>query len=259
MTAPPIVVEMLGLPGSGKTTIRVRLSEALAAHGFRSIGLPADARELALRGWTGPLVRRLPDSWQGPAGWLVYRVWTGWLAARVSLSAPNAMFGMYRIQRRRPSQTVRKARRAGYWYLRHVGDHALFMKTARPGEIWLVDEGFAHRVVSLFASHVGLEAPDEVIVSYLAAAPAPDLVLHVTAPLDVCLDRVRARAVWDWLRPMGTAGLAAFGEAAAQAVEIARRFADSHWAVIEIDNALEGSVPALAEAVERITGTRVHG
>lgn len=259
MNAPPAVVEMLGLPGSGKTTVRVRLGEELARLGYRPLGFPEDARELALRGWSGSLVRRLPGSWQRPAGWLVYRARTGWLSIRLSLATPTATLRLLRLQRSRPSQTVRRARRAGYWYLRHVGDHALFARSARPGEIWLVDEGFVHRVVSLFTSHLGPEAAEDVIVSYLATAPAPDLVIHVTAPVDVCLDRIRARGVWDWLSPMGDAGMATFVEAAAWAVGTARRFADSHWAVIEVDNTLAGSVPSLAGAIEQITGTRVHG
>jgi hypothetical protein len=259
MTASPGIVEMLGLPGSGKTTVRAGLGDQLANLGYRPIGFPQDARELALRGSAGALVRRLPGSWQRQAGWLVYRVRTGWLTALASLAAPGATLEMIRLQRSRPSQMVRKPRRAGYWYLRHVGDHALFRRTARPGEIWLVDEGSAHRVVSLFTSHLGLEAPEEVIVSYLETAPAPDLVVHVTAPPEMCLDRMTERGVWDWLRPMGTDGLAGFVGAAEQAIDVARRFAESHWALVEIDNAVAGSSPSLAGALERITGTRVDG
>lgn len=259
MNAPPAVVEMLGLPGSGKTTVRARLSEELARLGYRPLGFPQDARELALRGGAGALVRRLPGSWQRPAGWLVYRARTGWLSARLSLAAPAATFRLLRSQRGRLPHQMRRARRAGYWYLRHIGDHALFTRTARPGEIWLVDEGFAHRVVSLFASHLSPAPTDDLIVNYLATAPAPDLVIHVTAPIDVCLDRIESRGVWEWLRPTGNAGLAAFVEGAAHAIDITRRFADSEWAVIEVDNAVAGSFPSLTGAIEQITGTRVHG
>lgn len=259
MTAPPTVVEMLGLPGSGKTTVRARLGDELTTLGYRPIEFPRDARELALRGWAGSLVRRLPDKWHSPAGWAIYRIWTGWLSARASLVAPGSVAAMIRFQTRRPSHRVGRTRRAGYWYLRHVGDHALFTKTARPGEIWLVDEGFGHRVVSLFTSHLGREATEKVILSYLATAPRPDLVVHVTAPPEVCLERITERGVWDWLRPLGAAGLTGFVGAAEQAIDITRRFAESRWSVVEIDNRLTGSPPSVAAAIEEITGTRARG
>lgn len=251
MTPPPAVVEMLGLPASGKTTVRARLGDELAKLGLRPIGFPQDGRELALRGWAGPVVRRFPGSWHGPAGWLVYRVRTGWLAAMALLTHPRAALSLLRFQRRRPSQMVRRERRAGYWYLRHLGDHGLFTRTALPGEVWLVDEGFAHRVVSLFTSHLGREATEDSIAAYLAAAPAPDLVVHVTAPVEVCLDRLTERGVWDWLRPLGAAGLTGFIEGASQAIDTTRRFADSRWTVIEIDNTQTGTPPVTA-AVEQI-------
>jgi hypothetical protein len=254
------VVEMLGVPGAGKTTVRLQLAEALASAGVRTIGFPDDARELALRGGLGPLVERLPASLRSTAGWGAYRIRTGWLTIRELLDRPRSHLELFRFQRRRPSRVVNGARRSWYWYLRHLGDNALFTRTGRPGEVWLVDEGFVHRVVQLFSSHLGLEGRED-IGRYLTTVPAPDLVVRVMAPTDVCIARIQARGVWDWLGARGPDALASFVAGAGEAMALARLHDGSRWPVVEVDNSTDGSIPpAMIETVvARIMGSSLHG
>jgi hypothetical protein len=67
--------------------------------------------------------------------------------------------------------------------------------------------------------------------------PAPDALVHVVAPLDVCERRVHTRGVWAHSRQLDRAELRRSLEHAAAAVDAAvARASELGWTVIEIDN-----------------------
>ncbi len=66
-------------------------------------------------------------------------------------------------------------------------------------EALIFDEGFVHRVVQLFASEH--ESPNfDAVADYLSLIPRPDFVVYVSAPREVCEQRVYSRGLWDRFR-----------------------------------------------------------
>jgi hypothetical protein len=140
---------------------------------------------------------------------------------------------------------------------RLLGAHGLFIRHATIGEVLVLDEGYVHRVVQLFASSV--EEPGLVAVHrYLSTVPVPDLLVAVHAPVERCVERVMARGVW--ARFAGREGdeLRQFVSSAHRATELATSYArEQGWNLIEVDNATDG-IDAIGAALRDAMSERLH-
>jgi hypothetical protein len=249
----PLVIEFVGAPGAGKSSLLAAVSEACSAAGLSAERVVDCARELASRTALGRIGALLPEG-RARSGilWVVFR-WTSFAAAarHIVVTWPLA-WRVLVSQRRRPAAAETGDRRVLYWLHRLAGAHALFLRHARPGEILLLDEGYAHRAVQLFASAV--ERPDPVAVTrYLDAVPVPDLLVVVRAASETCAERVLARGVWDRFAGRDETVLRRFVDNAHHATELAATYAiDRCWEVIEVENrsgALDATRTALGDAV----------
>ncbi len=212
------VVELIGLPAAGKTTIARSLGRALEAQGLRAVSFPDDAREIAGRSRLGRFSKLLtfglrPDS----VGWLAYRLSAGIGTIRFVLTHPRLVFALTLEGRVRPVGAATSRRRPLYWTLRHAGDRALFRRVRRPDEVLVADEGFAHRVVQLFASPVETPRVDA-IERYLDVVERADLYVDVNVPISTAATRLRTRGTWDWLPEKDVDAFLSSAESAIEAV-----------------------------------------
>jgi hypothetical protein len=236
-----VVVELVGAPGAGKSSLLPAVQQACEDAGLRPGTVVEFARPLAARTRAGWLLAALPEGrYRARAAWVVFR---GASALDAVVRAPRhrrLASVVRRSQRSRPRGADVQERRVVYWLRRLVGAHGLFLRRGRPGEVLLLDEGYVHRVVQLFASAV--EEPDRrVIDEYLATVPRPDLLVAVHAPVERCVERVRTRGVWTRLEGRADAELERFVASAHRAVEFAVTHARDHgWALVEVDNSGDG-------------------
>ncbi len=243
----PVVVEVVGTPGAGKTTLVAALVPLLEASGLHARGVADAAREVAGRGRVASVVvPRLPARVASIVLWRAFAVARLLHAGRYLATHPRLAALLWRTQRNRPEQADARRRKVLHWYLRMLGARCYLVRNARPGEALVLDEGVLHRVVQLFASPV--ERPDAAQISaYLDLVPPPDVLVAVRAPADVCFERVEARGRWEALAGRDAADVATFVDNAGHAVELA--VADARrrgWVVVEIDNGAPTTEPALA-------------
>jgi hypothetical protein len=236
-----VVVEFVGAPGAGKSSLLPAVRHACERSGLDAGTVVEFARPLAGRTRAGWLLAVLPEGrFRARASWGVFR-WASALGtlARVRKTWPLASV-VWRSQRGRPRSAEARDRRVVYWFGRLVGAHGLFLRRSRPEEVLLLDEGYVHRVVQLFTSAV--EDPDRRGVDeYLAAVPRPDLLVAVHAPVTRCVDRIRARGVWTRFEGRDDAELQRFVASAHRAVQLAVTHARDHgWELVEVDNGGEG-------------------
>jgi hypothetical protein len=241
VSARPLVIELVGAPGSGKTTLLPIVLEACRSAGLTPGTVVGLARPLASRTPLGRLVTPLPEGRiRSRASWLVFR-WAsaGSAVTQVARTWPLAR-QVLRSQRGRAPGAEAGTRRVGYWMYRLLGAHGLFLRYATIGEVLVLDEGYVHRVVQLFASTV--EEPGPVTVRrYLSTVPVPDLLVAVHAPVERCVERVTARGVWARFAGRDGDELKRFVSSAHRATELATSYArDQGWNLIEVDNARKG-------------------
>lgn len=247
------VVEMAGMVGAGKTTLAADLVTVLEASGYRVLSIIDAIDEVLGRSTIGAVIRRLLPSVdrQRRALSTTYKLLLRpWYSLRFAISHPALTLVAARAAMSTPLPMWHR-RTLIALFLRPAAAELCFRRRLRSREILLLEEGLLHRAVNVFAwggtvDHARLQR-------YLAALPAADLVVLVTAPLDTCLARVGSRGLPARLEGHDDATVARF---MANAVEVAERMTDalarSGRPAIVIDNGgdLETSVAALRAALD---------
>jgi hypothetical protein len=237
----PLVIELVGAPGSGKSTLLPVVLDACRSAGYASATVVGLARPLASRTPLGRLLTLLPDGRiRSRASWMFFR-WTSAVSSvtQIARTWPLAR-QVVRSQWGRSPGAEAGTRRVGYWMFRLLGAHGLFLRYATVGEVLVLDEGYVHRVVQLFASTV--EEPDrEPVRRYLSTVPVPDLLLAVHVPVEQCVERVTARGAWARFADRDGDELKRFVSSAHRATELATSYArELGWNLIEVDNSTDG-------------------
>lgn len=232
-----MIVEMLGAPGAGKTTMVVAVEDGCRAAGLTPFTIEGAARCFALRTVLGRVVDRVvPDRFDRRAQWAVYRLASGWHTVRFAVLHLRLTRYLLTSQRGRPAAGDARGRRVVYWYLRMMGAYGFLRSKAAPDEVLVIDEGFIHRAVQLHASAV--ESPTgSQIAEYVGLLPRPDLVVHVDAPSAACWRRVQERGAWARLSHRSPAEIERFVQHAHATVTLVRAELDRRgWLVLAVDN-----------------------
>jgi hypothetical protein len=256
---PPRVIEFVGAPGAGKSTLMPVVAEVCRDAGYAPATVVEAARGLAARTRWGWLPGRLVPvgRMRRAALWAVFRAVSAAAAVRQVGATWPLCRDVARSQRGRPAAAERRDRRVGYWFVRLLGAHGLFLAEGRPGEVLVLDEGYVHRVVQLFASPV--EVPEASAVRrYLDLVPEPDVLVVVEAPAGRCLERVRSRGPWSRFTQRPPEDLAAFVANAHVATTVAAAVArERGWVVVTVANDGDDPEPArraLREGLSRALG-----
>jgi hypothetical protein len=249
-TLTPVVVELVGAPGAGKTTFLPAALDACRTAGLRPYTIVGAGRAFAARTLAGRAANAvLPARLRDKALWAIFlgcrSIWAAAFAAR----RPQLAWYVLALAQDRPAAARARERRVLHWYVRLVGAYGFLTSRAREGEALVLDEGFIHRTVQLHSSTV--EIPEAATIdAYVDLVPRPELLVHVRAPIDVCERRVRSRGVWDRFRSEDPSDLTRFVANAHRATTLIATAAEARgWRVVEIDNG-EGD-PAHVEAALR--------
>ena len=230
------IIEFIGTPGSGKTTLVPAVVETLQELGLGAYTVIEAARPFAKRTLAGKIICRLtPSSFHRPLLWQVFYHLSTLYRLKFFIGHPRLIRQVLASQRRRPIPAAAR-RYALYWFFHLVGYYEFLKAHARLDEVLIFDEGFIHRVVQLFASEV--EEPDPTQVrAYIDLLPQPDLVIAPQAPLEVCIDRIYQRGLWERFSQKSPAEVSLFMKNCFLVVNLALVHIRSEgWNVIEIDS-----------------------
>ena len=248
-----VIVELVGAPGAGKTTMIPAVVAAAEAKGLEAHTVVEAARGCAGRTRLGRMLTRIsPSGWKRRVLWGVYRLGEIWHLVRFTIRDRRLVTYVVRSQRRRPEGSDSRERRVVYWYLRTIGSYHFLARHLRADEVLIVDEGFVHRSVQLHSSAV--EVPSEqAVAEYVGLLPRSDLVVHVEASVDTCRRRVEQRGVWDRLSHRTAEEMDEFVANAHEAVRLTRaEIGRRRWSVLDVDNDADGPEAAQAALRERL-------
>ncbi len=240
-----MVIEFIGAPGAGKTTLIPVVEEVCRERGIDARTVVEAARPYAQRAWAGKAVARFaPQPWQRPLLWQVFYHLSLWSRIAFCARRPRLISLALITQLRRPVPAEIR-RHAWRWFIHLAGCYRFLLAHARAGEALILDEGFIHRVVQMYASH--LETPDmDRISAYVDLIPRPDLVIAVHAPWEVCLERIYQRGLWERFQHMSQDEVAAFVRNAHRIVDMTVDYVRSAgWTLLEVDNGIAD--PALSQ------------
>lgn len=231
-----MIVEFIGTPGAGKTTFMPVVSEHFKNQHFQPYSVLEAARPFAARTLPGKMVGMLSSGkLQRFLLWQVFYAFSYTYRPKFAEQNQNLMKTVLDYQYKRP---IAKSDRSHVlrWFLHLSGSYEFLKAYARPGDMLLLDEGFVHRVVQLFASEN--ETPDlDRVANYLDLIPRPDLIIYPNASSEVCEKRVFERGVWERFQAKGRAETSRFIKNAYKIVKYAVKYIKIQgWAVIEVDN-----------------------
>ena len=238
----PFVIEFVGVPGSGKTSLADQLVERLETAGFDVATITSLARRRAAATTVGKIIltiapRRLHSTllW-----WVFYALGTG-SGIGLCQRDPRLARLVVTSQRHRPL-SVRTRAHILYWFFQLAGRYRVLVDSSIGAQVLVIDDGFVHRAVHLHASH--LRGPDtRSVVSYLELIPVPDLLVHVDTDTQICLERVVARGVWAHSRHLAQTELSEYLGAAAAVVGTASEAMRTRGAtVVEVSGTVDPAV-----------------
>ncbi len=231
-----MIVEMLGAPGAGKTSLLPAAREFFNRRGLRAWSVVEAARPAAASTRLGRLAARLlPEPLRGFALWQIFYAGSRRCQRDFRRQYPQLVEGVLRDQRRRPISGYDR-RHVLRWFLHLTGVYSFLRANMDSTDVLIIDEGFVHRVVQLFASEKEELQPRR-IIAYLDAIPRPDLVIIVSAAPEVSRQRVFDRGLWPRFQRKSRAETLSFLERAQAVVEIAAdHLTRAGWSLVRIDN-----------------------
>jgi hypothetical protein len=229
-----MIVEFVGAPGAGKTTLTSALLAILEERGIAASDVVGAARDHVRRTRVGHLIaRRTPRGLGDLLLWQVFYVLGVVHAIRFGCERPRLVREALRSQLRL-ALPFRTRAHVLYWFIHLCGRYRFLGATTAEDEVLLLDDGFMHRAVHLFASP--FDEPDAGrITTYLDRIPRPDLVVVAVAGWRESEARVRRRGVWKHARRLTDPELSRYLEHAQVVVDVTRRWAKERCLkVIEI-------------------------
>jgi len=233
----PMIVEFVGIPGSGKTTLAAMAGHVLCDLGLKAMLVPEAGRYCLKRTLVGQVICRItPSKWQDRMLWAVFRRLA--ILYRLKFAIKHGTLSWRAVNvwvhHQLPLRVLG-------WFWRDASYYEFFRDHLRPGEALVLDEGLLHRATSLYTSVT--EEPDFCAVAdYVGLLSRSDLVIGVRASLDSCVARLHQRG--ENRRYFGK-NLALFLTRATEIVEqVLQCVKDGRWDVIEVNNEVLGSCAA---------------
>jgi hypothetical protein len=229
-----MIVEFVGTPGAGKTTLATALLALLEERKVAAANVVGAARGHVRRTRPGALLARAaPSPVRDLILWQAFYVLGVVHAVGFAFEHPALVGHAVRSQLRR-GLPLRTRIHVLYWFVHLCGRYRFLRTTSSEREVLVLDDGFMQRAVHLFAS--SFDQPDATrIRAYVDLLPSPDLLVVTMAEWRECERRVRDRGIWRHARYLSDAQLSLYFEHAEQVVEVAtRRAHERGWNMSEI-------------------------
>jgi thymidylate kinase len=228
-----MIVEFVGAPGTGKSTLAVAAREILHDYGLKAMLMREAGLQCFQRSFLGWLIYSVaPLRWQERLSHGILRRLL--FLYKLKFAAKNRkltrqLLGVL-VRRQLSGQDKRKVL---HFFFRDAGYYQFLHRRMRPNEALIFTEGLVHRATSLYASP--FEEPDAAeILNYVHLLPQSELVIWIQAPLDVCVKRVILRGAD--IRYVGEQ-LTPFVTNSAKAIEVAMQgIREMGWRTVQLSN-----------------------
>lgn len=240
-----MILEFIGTPGSGKTTLIPILANVFSERNFLPRTIVEASRPVVSRTLVGKVIKKYsPISIRDPLLWQLFTGHSYLSRKQFSKLHPELVAHVQNTQQARAIHDDERTY-VLYWWFHLIGYYQFLKPRLLPREILILDEGFAHRVVQLHASdHENLDQ-DNFLRNYLRLIPRPDILIFVDVPADECEKRVHDRGLWTRFEHKTRKQVSQYISNAHLVVNSAVEILKSQgWDVIHIDNSGDGKSPA---------------
>lgn len=242
-------VELLGIPGSGKTT----LARALAATGG-ALTLDEAVRASLRRGSDDILTRAAATVTRTASSRTWKRAYQRSTDRATALSGilaanPGVLETFLRVQRVRRERDLAPEMALG-WMLGFLADFQIATRPPDVSPVLVVDEGFRQRSVSLVGAGFA-DPPDvELLGEYLDSCPGVDVLVVMNTPLGECMRRLDARGWSKRVDGQGPEERLAFLEGCSRVVAAVVAHQSAAGArIVDVEETTPADGPTLADLI----------
>ena len=244
-----MIIEFIGTPGAGKTSLLPTVSSYLKERGYEAYSVLDAARPFAQRTFPGKAAKTiLPGKLLRPIFWQIFYLYSYIHRGNFYRNHETLMNTVRHYQEKRPI-TPDDLEHVMKWFIHLTGYYHFFGGFMKATDAVIYDEGFVHRVVQLFASEY--EEPDYAsVANYLDLIPKPDLVIFTNTPVEICEKRVFERGVWERFQRKSPEATSKFLLNASKVVNFSASYLrDRDWNLIEVQNR-DGELSAAKETLK---------
>jgi hypothetical protein len=187
------VVEFLGPPGAGKSSLLREIVGSLRATGSSASDLDTAALTAIRHNGKDSLAKAVAGiarSGSNPIWRRAYARSTDRFSAltRFATANPQVLEAVLAAQRLRRDRDLHQGQTLS-WVLNLMARIQLSHEAAEPSDWLLIDEGFCQRAIAIFG--LGFNGEDQDLLrSYIATIPLPRFVIAVETPVSVCEARL---------------------------------------------------------------------
>jgi len=184
-------IDMLGLPGSGKSTIAGEIKKA-----YRSLGVKAnDYLTLcctALPGFRAALLIKMPTRIRNKGLQIMFRSTDTIFKHCLLFISANRKLNEHVLCSLDRKDNGEEAIMVVRWLYELFAQHNLIHSTIASDNYIIYDEGFLNRLITLYGYEDGV-INKELIGEYIESIPRPDLVFYVDTEIENCIKRMKKR------------------------------------------------------------------
>ncbi|MGI8822551.1 MAG: hypothetical protein ACR2JP_04500 [Acidimicrobiia bacterium] len=254
------LVEFLGVPGSGKSTLVGVVEIGSAAGGVPVARLDGVARDAMARTGRDPLSRVVANSvgrWS-PAVWKkAFARSSDRMAVLCRAIVAHPQLATAVIEANEAHNGDARPDLVMGMMFNHLVAFRLAEETMAPDAWLLLDEGLCNRVTSLFAADFDPERDRRELVRYLDLIPVPDVLVVVSTPIDLCFVRLESIGWTERIRDKRPEQRRAFLERSALLVELTGEHMGARGAqVVAVDGTADVALgtAATVRTVRRASG-----
>ena len=187
-----MIVEFIGLPGAGKSTLMQAAKDTWNQLGLKALPASEIGPYYLRRTLLGRIICLITPTKRET--WVlngIYRRFIHLYRVKFALKNPKLAWQVINFILHRPLPWKDKKVILG-WFFRDASYYEFYQERLRPEELLLLEEGIVHRATSLYASPVERLDPNQ-IRRYISALPRPDLIIWIHTSLDTSVERVISR------------------------------------------------------------------
>lgn len=248
-----MIIEFIGTPGSGKSTLISPLAKNLAEHNIIARTVVEASRPVVSRTPIGKGINNnTPPSLRRQLLWQAFYWWSYFSRRQFSQQHPALVSHVRETQEGRKISAEEREHTLSWWF-NLCGNYQFLKPRMQSGEALILDEGYSHRVVQLNASDHE-EINHDNLHKYLRLIPKPDMVIFIDTPAAVCEERVYIRGLWSRFENKTRQQVSQYILNSHLVVNLAVDFVKSlQWDVITVNNSAESISSAEIDLVAGVS------
>lgn len=253
-------IEFFGLPGSGKSTIKVHLIKELTNRNDKVFSEEDALFNIFKKSKIkhSYLLKYFPDKYSKKILKPIFN------RSKIKFDSIIRFFAIHvdLIQTIFKSDSfnqihIQEKERILSWFFNTISIYQIIEDNVQNNSTIVFDEGFIHKILNFFISPSHLDSNDinDDIINYIGCIPKPDYLIYVDSNIDDCYKRMKTRGFPSRLKSRNDAEIKTYLQFCQKQMDfVINHLKDNNFNVIKVNNfqSIENAIKSLPELIKQI-------